>query len=474
MSLFIKRHFINGQWVKATGIETLPIIDPATALQVGDVSLATNAELDQAIAAAKAAFKSYSNTDKQQRLSWLSEILALYKKYYDDFAMAIMADMGAPIKVAREEQAYTGIEHFESTIKSLKSYDFETKQDGYHLRHEAVGVCGLITPWNWPINQIACKVAPALAAGCTMVFKGCEFSPRSSDLFAEIINQSSLPRGVFNFVQGDGKAGAYLSSHEDIDMVSFTGSTTAGIAVAEAAAPTVKRVSQELGGKSPIIVMGDVDIEAIAMDVVMWCMHNSGQSCNNGTRLLIHKSLRDKAYPAIKAAVESLVVGDPNSEKTDLGPLANSRQYEKVSAMIKRGLGEGYEVLIGGVGKPEGCTQGFYVMPTVFVDMPQDAFLVQEEVFGPVLTVQTFDDVEEAITLANDSLYGLSSYIYANDHKVASHLAKNMRAGMVHINGAMLNPDAPFGGYKMSGNGREWGVSGVEEFLEVKALMGMQ
>lgn len=471
MAEIFNRHYINGQWVSATGNSSLPIIDQATASAVGYVVLATDDEVESAIHAAKQAFDNFQKTSKQQRLDYLNEILALYKKHYDDFARAIMADMGAPIKVAKEEQAYTGVEHLEATIKALTSFHFESLHEGYSLRHEGVGVCGLITPWNWPINQIACKVAPAIAAGCTMILKGCEFSPRSSDLFADIIDQSSLPKGVFNFVQGDGSAGAFLSAHKNIDMVSFTGSTAAGVAVAKSAAPTVKRVSQELGGKSPIIVMGDVDCEAIAMDLVMWCMHNSGQSCNNGTRLLIHESLRDTAYPALKAAVESLKVGNPNDEETDLGPLANQRQYEKVSAMIKEGVDQGYPVLVGGIGYPEGCDKGFYVKPTIFVDMPQDAFLVQEEVFGPVLTVQTFKTAEQAITMANDNAYGLSSYIYADDKQVAAQLANAMRAGMVHINGAMLNPDAPFGGYKMSGNGREWGASGLEEFLEVKAIM---
>lgn len=467
----ILQHYINGSWVTAIGTDKQAIINPATEEIVGTLTLATEDEVGQAIAAAHQTFNRFCETTKEERLSLLTAILEAYRARYDDFVAAITTEMGAPHSISKNEQAYTGIEHFEATIKALKDMPFEQGYEGYRLSYQAVGVCGLIVPWNWPINQIACKVAPALAAGCTMVLKACEFSPISSQLFAEVMHEAGVPAGAFNMIQGDGTAGAQLSAHPLVDMISFTGSTRAGAAVAVAAAPTVKRVSQELGGKSPIVVMADVDIEAQIEDILMLCMHNSGQSCNNGTRLLLHENLKAVAYPALKKAAEAMVVGDPLKKETFIGPLANERNYQKVTSMIQQAMAEGYQPLTGGPDRPAGLNKGYYVAPTIFVDMPADNVLVKEEIFGPVLTVQSFKSEDEALAMANDTPYGLSAYVFSRDEACAARLARGLRSGMVHINGAPLNPDAPFGGFKQSGNGREWGVHGIHEFLEVKAIM---
>lgn len=450
----------------------LDIVNPACDSIIGSVALGNAEDVDNAVEAAKSAFRTFQATSKAQRLDYLEKILASYKSRYDDFVEAICLEMGAPITLSREVQAHTGIEHLESTIAALKDFDLTQTKTGYSLYHEPVGVCGVITPWNWPISQLVAKVAPAIATGCTMVVKPSEFSPLSAQLFAEVVDQAALPAGVFNLVYGQGPTvGAAISSHPDIDMVSFTGSTRAGIAVAQAAATSVKRVCQELGGKSPMILTEGIDLESVVPECVWLCMENTGQSCNAGTRLLVPESLHDEVVEIAKRVAESYVVGDPADEATQLGPLANRGQFEKVTSILQDAETAGLQPITGGSGPVEDCSEGYFIKPTIFANVSWDQSIANEEVFGPVLAVMPFKTIEEAIDIANGTEYGLSAYIYAKDDASAEHMAKQMRCGMVHINGAPLVAEAPFGGYKQSGNGREWGLLGLHEFLEVKAVM---
>ena len=465
--------YVNGNWIEAgSSNDKLSITNPATAEVIGTLALGSDEDVDNAVAAAKAALKSFQTTSKAERIGYLEKILAIYKLRYDDFVEAISLEMGSPITLSREVQAYTGVEHLESTIQALKNFDLIKEQSGYSLHREPVGVCGLITPWNWPISQLVAKVAPAIAAGCTMVVKPSEFSPLSAQLFAEIIDQTALPAGVFNLVYGEGATvGAAISSHPDIDMVSFTGSTRAGIAVAKAAATSVKRVCQELGGKSPMILTEGIDLESVVPECVWLCMENTGQSCNAGTRLLVPESLHDEVVEIAKRAAESYVVGDPADEATQLGPLANRGQFEKVLAILQDAETAELKPITGGLGPVAACSEGYFIKPTIFANLNKDQFIAKEEVFGPVLAVMPYKTQEEAIDIANATQYGLSAYIYAKDSATAEPIAQQMRCGMVHINGAPLVTEAPFGGYKQSGNGREWGLLGLHEFLEVKAVM---
>ena len=465
--------YINGKWQQAKSTRsTLDLINPANADTIGRLALGNAEDVDNAVVAAKSAFTTFQATKKAQRLDYLEKILAGYKSRYDDFAEAIRLEMGAPIALSREVQAYTGIEHLESTIAALKAFDLTQTKSGYSLHHEPVGVCGLITPWNWPISQLVAKVAPAIAAGCTMVVKPSEFSPLSAQLFADVIDQAALPPGVFNLVSGEGPVvGAAISQHPDIDMLSFTGSTRAGIAVAQAAATHVKRVCQELGGKSPMILTEGIDLETVVPECVWLCMENTGQSCNAGTRLLVPESLHDEVVEIAKKAAESYVVGDPADEATQLGPLANRGQFEKVTSILQEAETAGLQPITGGSGPVAGCSEGYFIKPTIFANLNRDQFIAKEEVFGPVLAIMPYKTPEEAIEIANATQYGLSAYIYAKDNATAEPIAQQMRCGMAHINGAPLVAEAPFGGYKQSGNGREWGLLGLHEFLEVKAVM---
>lgn len=465
--------YINAKWQQAESTRsTLDLINPANADIIGRLALGNAEDVDNAVVAAKSAFRTFQATSKAQRLDYLEKILAVYRSRYDDFVEAICLEMGAPITLSREVQAYTGIEHLESTIAALKDFDLTQTKTGYSLHHEPVGVCGLITPWNWPISQLVAKVAPAIASGCTMVVKPSEFSPLSAQLFAEVVDEAALPAGVFNLVYGEGPTvGAAISSHPDIDMVSFTGSTRAGIAVAKAAATSVKRVCQELGGKSPMILTEGIDLESVVPECVWLCMENTGQSCNAGTRLLVPESLHDEVVEIAKRAAEAYVVGDPADEATQLGPLANRGQFEKVLAILQDAETAELKPITGGLGPLAACSEGYFIKPTIFANLNKDQFIAKEEVFGPVLAVMPYKTQEEAIDIANATQYGLSAYIYAKDSATAEPIAQQMRCGMVHINGAPLVTEAPFGGYKQSGNGREWGLLGLHEFLEVKAVM---
>jgi aldehyde dehydrogenase (NAD+) len=467
--------YINGAWTKAkNSAEKMNIVNPATAKAIGSVALGDAQDVDDAVASAKGALQSFQRTSKEERIGYLEKILAVYKSRYDEFVVAICLEMGSPVTLSKEAQAYTGIEHLESTIQALKNFELREECSGYSLNYEPVGVCGLITPWNWPISQLVAKVAPALAAGCTMIVKPSEFSPLSAQLFAEVIAEASLPDGVFNLVYGEGQTvGAAISRHPDIDMVSFTGSTRAGIAVAQAAAVSVKRVCQELGGKSAMILTEGIDLESVVPECVWLCMENTGQSCNAGTRLLVPESLHDEVVEIAKRTAESYVVGNPSDEATQLGPLANRGQFEKVLAILNYAETAGIKPVTGGSGSVPGCSEGYFIQPTIFSNLSKDQLIAREEVFGPVLAVIPYKTQEEAVEIANGTQYGLSAYIYAKDDTSAKRMAQQMRCGMVHINGAPLVAEAPFGGYKQSGNGREWGLDGLKEFLEVKAIMAI-
>ena len=465
--------YINGEWVAPTTSELLDVINPATEQSIGQIAMGGVEDVNKAVAAAKSAFDSFALTTKEERIAILEAIIAKYAERLGDVAAVISEEMGAPVNLASKAQAPAGLGHFMTTLEVLKNYEFEQDLGTSRIIKEPAGVCGFITPWNWPINQIACKVAPAIAAGCTMVLKPSEVAPFNAILFAEVMHEAGVPAGVFNLVNGDGPVvGAALSSHPDVDMMSFTGSTRAGIEVAKNAAPTVKRVAQELGGKSANIILDDADFQqAIARDVFGMCT-NSGQSCNAPTRMLVPKSRMDEAAAVAKAAAEQVKVGDPNSEETTIGPVVSEVQFDKIQNLIQKGIDEGAKLETGGTGRPEGLNAGYYIKPTVFSHVTNDMTIAQEEIFGPVLSMIGYEDDEDAVRIANDTLYGLSGYISSGDRERANKIARLIRSGNVHVNGAPNDQKAPFGGYKQSGNGREWGEHGFEEFLETKAILG--
>tara|TARA_E500000178_G_scaffold185028_1_gene183264 strand:+ start:6313 stop:7653 length:1341 start_codon:yes stop_codon:yes gene_type:complete len=437
------------------------------------VAMGGVADVDAAVAAAKAAFETFSQTTKEERIALLEAIIAAYGARMEEVAAVITEEMGAPTKLAKAAQAPTGIGHLMTALNVLKDFEFEEDFGTSRVIKEPAGVCGFITPWNWPINQIACKVAPALAAGCTMVLKPSEVAPFNAVLFAEILDEAGVPAGVFNLIHGDGPTvGAALSSHPDVDMMSFTGSTRAGIEVAKNAAPTVKRVAQELGGKSANIILDDANFEkAIARDV-FGMVTNSGQSCNAPSRMLVPNARMDEAAAVAKAAAEKVRVGDPTAEGVTIGPVVSEVQFNKIQDLIQKGIDEGARLETGGPGRPDGLNAGFYIKPTVFSHVTNDMTIAQEEIFGPVLTMIGYEDDEDAVRIANDTVYGLSGYISSEDPERAKKVARLIRTGNVHLNGAPVDQNAPFGGYKQSGNGREWGRYGFEEFLETKAIMG--
>lgn len=463
--------YINGEWVKPNNAIKHAIINPATEEEIAEISLGNAIDVDNAVAAAKAAFETYSLTSREYRIALFEKIIAIYTNRLDEMAEAISIEMGAPLWKAKRAQAPSGMAHFMEALKVLKSYEFEGDIGNSKFIKEPIGVCGLITPWNWPINQIACKVAPALAVGCTMVLKPSELAPLDAILFAKILHEAGVPKGVFNLVNGDGLGvGVPLSKHKDVDFISFTGSTRAGIEIAKNAAETVKRVAQELGGKSPNIILPSANLEKAVQISLDECFGNSGQSCNAPTRLFVQ---REKLQEVKNLAVEigsKIKCGFGDSEKGTLGPIANKRQYEKVQDLIQKGLDNGLELILGGTGLPNGFNRGYFTKPTIFISPDNNSILAREEVFGPVLTIIPYDTIDDAVNMANDTVYGLSAYIQGEESE-AWKIAKKLRAGMVHINGADTDIGAPFGGYKQSGTGREWGKFGFDEFLETKAIM---
>ena len=467
--------YIDGKWVDPVTPKTLDVINPASEDVCGRISLGSAADVDLAVAAAKRAFVSYSQTTREQRLELLQTILDEFSKRYDDVAEAIMDEMGAPWGLAKDAQAASGPQHIKAAIRALKNYEFEETNRTTLIVKEPIGVCGLITPWNWPMNQIAVKVAPALAAGCTMVLKPSEIAPFDAMIFAEILDAAGVPAGVFNLVNGDGPGvGTALSQHPDVDMMSFTGSTRAGVLVAQNAAPTVKRVAQELGGKSANILLDDADFEQAVKNGAGDVFENSGQSCDAPTRMLVPKNRINEAAKLAASVAEAIVVGDPREEGTEVGPLVSQLQWDKVQGLIQEGIDEGATLAAGGTGRPEGLERGYFARPTVFANVSNDMTIAREEIFGPVLAILPYDDEDDAVRIANDTPYGLSGYVSSSNLDRARKVAARLRTGMVHINGAYANASAPFGGYKQSGNGREWGAHGIDEFLEVKSIYGYE
>ncbi len=468
-----RRFLIDGSWVAPSGRREIDVIDPASEASIGKILLGEASDVDAAVQAARTAFERFAETSKEERIALLERIIAVYEKRIDDVARAISDEMGAPMKFARHAQAGSGLEHLTTTLDVLKAFEFEELIGSTQIRREPIGVCGLITPWNWPINQISCKVAPALAAGCTMVLKPSEIAPLSAHVFAEILQEAGVPKGVFNLVDGDGPTvGEAIARHPDIDMVSFTGSTRAGVLVAKAAADSVKRVSQELGGKSANIILDDANLDAAIKRSVLSMMSNTGQSCNAPSRMLVPEKLYDEAVRIAKIVAEKPVVGDPKADNVTMGPVANKAQFEKIQRLIEKGIEEGATVVTGGPGRPDGLSKGYFVKPTIFANVNNSMTIAREEIFGPVLVMIPYKDEEQAVRVANDTVYGLSGYVFSGDIERARRIARRLRTGMVHLNGAPTDPHAPFGGYKQSGNGREWGREGLKEFLEVKAVMG--
>ena len=466
------KFYINGEWIDPSDPKPLDVINPATEEVIGQIMLGNAADVDKAVAAAKAAFESYSRTTVAERIELLEAIQAAYKERYGEMVETISAEMGAPVWLCKAAQAAMGPAHLGTAIEVLKNYKFEEDRGTITLRREPIGVCGFITPWNWPINQIACKVLPALAAGCTMVLKPSEVAPLNAAIFAEVLDKAGVPKGVFNLVNGDGPSvGSAMSGHPDIDMMSFTGSTRSGIQVAKAAADTVKRVAQELGGKSPNIILDDADFESAVGGGVQAMFLNSGQSCNAPSRMLVPASRHDEAVAIARTAAESVNVGDPKLKDSNLGPVVSKVQFDRIQALIQKGIDEGATLVCGGTGRPDGLDKGFYVKPTIFANVNNEMTIAREEIFGPVLCMLPYKDDEEAVRIANDTVYGLSAYVSGSDAERVQKVAQQLRAGNVHVNGAGLDFNAPFGGYKQSGNGREWGEFGFEEFLEVKAVM---
>lgn len=468
----LQKFYVGGAWVTPHSTREFPVLNPATEEQIGTIILGDEMDVDAAVASAKEAFGSYSRTSREERIALLEKLLEISKERREVLAQAIRAEMGAPISMARDAQADSGIGHLEGILDALKTQELrETLPNGDILVREPIGVCGLITPWNWPVNQIALKVLPALATGCTCVLKPSEHTPMSAAVYAQMIHDAGFPAGVFNLIHGDGPTvGAGLSRHPDIGMMSFTGSTRAGIAVSKDAADTVKRVTLELGGKSPNLVFADADLEEKVTASVLECMYNTGQSCDAPTRMLVEKSCYDQVLDIARSAAEGQAVGDPAEEGDHIGPLFDQIQFDRVQSMIQKGIDEGATVLAGGLGRPEGMDTGWYVRPTVFADVTNGMEIAQQEIFGPVLVIIPFEDEEDAIRIANDTPYGLAAYLQTGDEERAERVAARLRAGAVHINGGGFNYGSPFGGYKQSGNGREGGMLGLEDYQEVKTL----
>ena len=469
----LTKFYINGEFTDPSSNETLGIINPATEEEIGSVALGSIEDVDRAVYSARKAFSVSSKLSKTDRLDILKTVRENYKKRFNDLSEAIRLEMGAPIKLAEGAQAATGLGHLKTAIRVLENHEFEYKHGDYIVREEPIGVCGLITPWNWPINQIVSKVAPAFAAGCTVILKPSEIAPLSAMIIAEIMHESKIPAGMFNLVNGLGNiVGEAMSAHKDIDMMSFTGSTRGGVAVATASAATVKRVSQELGGKSANIILDDDSFTKSITNGVTHVMSNTGQSCNAPTRMLVPLSRHDEALDIAKNSVENIKVGKPDDINTDLGPLVSITQYNKVQNLIEKGIEEGAQLVSGGKGKPDGFEKGYYVKPTIFGNVSNNMIIAKEEIFGPVLSIIPYDDIEHAVSIANDTVYGLAAYVTGEDQKKCLEVARELRAGQISLNYGSSGPSAPFGGYKQSGNGREKAEWGLDEFLEIKAIMG--
>jgi aldehyde dehydrogenase (NAD+) len=465
------KFYIDGAWVDPAVKKTVPVVNPATEEPMYDVAVGSKADVDKAVAAARKAFETFSVTTREERIELLGKIIEAYKARAKDIAAAISDEMGAPIPMAERAQAGAGLGHLMSTLQVLKDYHFEEKVGSAVIVREPIGVIGMITPWNWPLNQIACKVAPAIAAGCTMILKPSEYTPTSAIIFAEVMHAAGVPKGVFNLVNGLGpEVGVAMSEHTGIDMISFTGSTRAGIDVAKRAANTVKRVSQELGGKSPNVILEDADFTKAVSGGVAHVFNNSGQSCNAPTRMIVPTSKMSEVKVLAKAVADKTKAGDPKAEGTTIGPVVNRIQWDKIQALIKKGIDEGATLVAGGPGLPEGVNKGFYVRPTVFADVTNDMTIAREEIFGPVITILGAKDEAEAVKIANDTPYGLAGYVSAGSVEGANRVGRQIRAGNINLNGVPNERTAPFGGYKQSGNGREWGKYGMEDFLEVKAI----
>lgn len=473
MTTAYNKFYINGEWVEPANSSTLDVINPANEEAFATISMGTAQDVDAAARAARAAFPAWSQSTVAERKAVIGKIIEGLKARGEEMATAISNEMGAPMGLSKTAQLGSGIGHFANILGILENYEFEETRGSTKIVKEPAGVCGFITPWNWPLNQIACKVAPAIAAGCTIVLKPSEIAPVSAYILAEIIAESGLPAGVFNLVNGDGPTvGAAISAHPEIDVVSFTGSTRAGREVAKAAADGIKRVTQELGGKSANIILDDVaDFARAVSGGVIGCFGNSGQSCNAPTRMLVPKARMAEAMEIAKAAAAKASVGDPADEKTRLGPVVSELQFNKITALIEKGIEEGAELVAGGPGRPEGMDKGYFIQPTVFGNVSNDMTVAREEIFGPVLSIIGYEDDADAVRIANDTEYGLSGYV-SGEQQHAENIARQIRTGMVHINGAGPDFSAPFGGYKKSGNGREWGVEGFEEFLETKSMLG--
>ena len=468
------KHYINGQWVISIDGREMPVENPSTEKKIATITLGGVADADAAVAAAKAAFPAWAATDPLDRIAALERLMEVYKGQAEDMAQAISSEMGAPIALAKTAQVGAGAGHLKNTIRTAKGFAFERPlgdhAPGDMILYEPVGVCALITPWNWPMNQVMLKVAPALAAGCTMVLKPAEQAPLSAMLLAEMIDAAGFPPGVFNLVNGDGAGvGAHLTAHPDVNMVSFTGSTRAGVAISKAAADTVKRVSLELGGKGANIIFADADEKAVTRGV-RHCFNNSGQSCNAPTRMLVERSIYDQAIETARAVAEKTEVGPADIEGRQIGPVVSETQFNKIQYLIKRGIDEHATLIAGGLERPDGLNRGHFVRPTIFADVTPEMTIWKEEIFGPVLCISPFDSEEEAIALANDTPYGLTNYVQTTDKSRARRAARQLRSGMVEMNGKFGGAGSPFGGMKQSGNSREGGVWGLEEFLEVKAV----
>jgi len=470
-----RKFYIDGQWVDPAGSGSIDVVNPATERVLGAIAAGNAQDVNRAVAAARRAFTSQSTSPREERLAMLRRIATGYKARQEELALTLSAEMGVDISFARAMQIPTALQHIEAAIRVLETYAFEKPHGTMMVLKEPIVVCGLITPWNWPLNQIAAKVAPALAAGCTVVLKPSELAPLSALLFADIVHEARVPPGVFNLVNGTGEVvGAAMSSHPDIDMISITGSTRAGILVAQAAAVTAKRVTQELGGKSPNILLPDADFERAVPLGVAACFRNVGQSCSAPTRMIVPVERLPEVEALARNFVESLVIGDPSDETTQLGPVANAAQFAKIQSMIATGIAEGAKLVAGGPGKPQGLARGFYVRPTVFSEVTPRMTIAREEIFGPVIAIQPYRDEDEAVAIANDTIYGLGSAVQSRDLAHARRVAARIRAGQVHINHPAWSPYAAFGGYKQSGNGREYGVAGLEEYLETKTVLGYE
>lgn len=467
------RFYIDGQWTDRPDAPLIAVLNPATEAVIGHVAAGSAGDVDLAVAAARRAFASFSQTTVAERLALLTRIKDLLEERAELFAQAIVAEMGAAISFARGGQVFFGIEHVRVMLGVLKDYEFAAQVNGVHVQREPIGVCAQITPWNWPLYQITAKVVPALAAGCTVVLKPSELSPFSAQLFAQVMHDAGTPPGVFNMVGGTGEVvGAAMSAHADVDMVSFTGSTRAGVLVAQAAAPTIKRVVQELGGKSPNVFLPDADFATAVPKGVLGAMRNVGQSCAAPTRIVVPRARLAEVETLAAATANAIIVGNPLDEACVIGPLANAAQFAKVQELIQVGIDEGARLICGGTGRPDGLSQGFFAKPTIFSDVTADMRVAQEEIFGPVIVIMPYDDEADAVRIANSTVYGLSSHVQSADHEAARRVARQIRAGQVHINFPAWSGHAPFGGYRQSGNGREYGVFGLEEYCEVKAILG--